>query len=344
LFRLVSRHSKKIWIFCLLTFAVAVGVIIFYPRSYVSEAKLYVRIGRENATLDPTATTGETIAIRMDQESEINSLLNILESRGIAERVVDVVGVEKIVANGHRCEKGTSSSGFSPAGLVRSLRSSLKRMKALVSDAVSDREIAVSSVEKMIEVRAPKESTVVTIACKAGSPELAQEIVATMTEVFLEEHLRLNRTKGTHQFFAEQSKLLHEQLTKASQELGARKSEFGLLTLEGKRQIIEEELKAVRLEALGTERALDASQTKVRRLQETVASLPPQITETVTGVSHGAWDRMRERLYELEISEGELCAKYTDEHPELRFRTSRKSGHRPAAFLIQRTKRSRRSF
>jgi uncharacterized protein involved in exopolysaccharide biosynthesis len=312
------RHWKKIGAFCALTFGVAVGIIVFYPRTYVSEAKLYVRIGRENATLDPTATTGETLAIRIDQQNEINSLLDILECRGMAERVVDVVGVERILANGSSNRKEAASSAFSPTHLLDSFRASLKRLKALVSDPISDREIAVSSVEQMTEVRAPKESTVITIVCKAGSTDLAQQTTSAMTEVFLKEHLRLSRTKGTHQFFAKQSKQLHEQLKEASEELGARKSEFGLLTVEGKRLIVEEELKTVKLEILGTQRGLSASQARVRSLQEQLALLSPEVTETMTGVSHAAWDSMRESLYELEIRESAMRSKYTDEHPELR--------------------------
>ena len=312
------RHWKKIAAFCALTFGVAAGIIVFYPRTFVSEAKLYVRIGRENATLDPTATTGETMAIRIDQQNEINSLLDILESRGIAERVVDVLGVEKIVANGSGNRKEAASSAWSPARLFDSLRSSLGRLKALVRDPISDREIAVRSVEQMTEVRAPKESTVITIVCKAGSPDLAQQTASAMTEVFLEEHLRLNRTKGTHHFFAEQSKQLKEQLKEESKELAARKSEFGLLTVEGKQLLVEEELKTVKLAILGTEQELSASRAKVRGLQEQLALLSPEVTETLTGVSHMAWDRMREKLYELEISESDLRSKHTDDHPELR--------------------------
>ena len=317
LFRLASRHSKKIGVFCLLTLSVAVGIIIYYPRSYVSVAKLYVRIGREIATLDPAATTGETVAVRVDQENEINSLLDILESRGIAERVVDVVGVERVLAGGSTPGASTASSKFSPAELARSFRSSLGRLKALVSEPVSDREIAATSVEKMTEVQAPRESTVITIVCKAGSPELAQEIGSAMTDVFLREHLRLSRTKGTHQFFAEQSRLLHEQLAEASQELAARKSEFQLLSVEGERQIIAEELKTVRLELLSGERALTASHAKVRNLQEAVASTSPQITETVSGFSREAWNAMREKLYGVEIVASGLRSKYTDAHPKV---------------------------
>ncbi len=317
LFGLIFRHKKKIGVFCLLTLSVAFGIIIYYPRSYVSAAKLYVRVGREIATLDPTATTGETVSIRIDQVKEINSLLDILESRGIAERVVDIVGVERVLAGGGTPGSSTTSSKFSPAELIGSFRSSLKRLKALVSEPLSDREIAVTRVEKMTEVQAPRESTVITIGCKAGSPELAQEIALAMTDVFLKEHLRLNRTKGTHEFFAEQSRLLYEQLAEASRELAARKSDFQLLSIEGKREIIGEEFKTVRLELLIGERALTASHAKVRNLEETVASVSPQITETTTGFSRDAWNAMRDKLYGVEIVASEFRSKYTDAHPQI---------------------------
>lgn len=308
---LASRHAKKTVVFCLLTWSVAIGIIAYHARSYESVAKLYVRVGREMATLDPSATTGQTVAVRVDQQKEVNSLLDILESRGIAERVVDEVGVETILAGSNDAK----SSTFPLAEGVRSVRSSLGELKAFVSDPVSERENAVTRVENMTEVSAPRESTVITIICKAGSPELAQEIASAMTGIFLDEHLRLCRTKGTHLFFDEQSQLLREQLTEASRELAARKNEFQLLSVDGERRIIAEELKSVRLKVLDSERELTASDQKVRHLEETIASVPPEITETVTGFSRDAWTAMRDKLYGVEILVSGLRSKYTDAHP-----------------------------
>ena len=34
------------------------AVLVFYPRTYGSEAKLFVRLGSESVALDPTATQG----------------------------------------------------------------------------------------------------------------------------------------------------------------------------------------------------------------------------------------------------------------------------------------------
>ena len=98
--QLFFRHWKKILGFATVTLVLAMGIIVVYPKKYVSEAKLYVRMGRENVALDPTVTTAQTVMVQRTQENEINSLLDILGSRWMAEKVVDAVGVEKILSNG----------------------------------------------------------------------------------------------------------------------------------------------------------------------------------------------------------------------------------------------------
>ncbi len=59
---------------------------------YRSEARLLVRLGRETVSLDPTATIGEIAQINRTYDWEVNSELEILRSREIAERVVDRMG------------------------------------------------------------------------------------------------------------------------------------------------------------------------------------------------------------------------------------------------------------
>ena len=75
------RHKKKVLVFFCLTMGIVVGFLWLAPRKYQSEAKLFVRLGRESVTLDPTATTGQTVAVNESRTSEINSVLEILKSR-----------------------------------------------------------------------------------------------------------------------------------------------------------------------------------------------------------------------------------------------------------------------
>ena len=50
----------------------AVAAFLALPREYQSEALLFVKVGASSVTLDPTATTGQTISLYESRETEIN--------------------------------------------------------------------------------------------------------------------------------------------------------------------------------------------------------------------------------------------------------------------------------
>ncbi|MEM7479141.1 MAG: hypothetical protein AAF483_29505, partial [Planctomycetota bacterium] len=58
------RHIFRVVVFNVLVILVLLGVLFFFPREYRSEAKLWIKIGRENTTIDPTATTGKTVSVQ----------------------------------------------------------------------------------------------------------------------------------------------------------------------------------------------------------------------------------------------------------------------------------------
>ena len=61
------RHKWKIILF-FLTVTLTVLVLIYRsPKVYRSEAKLFVRLGRESMTLDPTVTTGQVINVSQNR-------------------------------------------------------------------------------------------------------------------------------------------------------------------------------------------------------------------------------------------------------------------------------------
>jgi uncharacterized protein involved in exopolysaccharide biosynthesis len=84
------RHKKKAAGFVLLVAAIAAGVLLYAPRKYRSEARLFLQIGRESIRLDPTATTGKTIGIQQsNRDNEIATAIEVLKSRSIVEQAVD---------------------------------------------------------------------------------------------------------------------------------------------------------------------------------------------------------------------------------------------------------------
>ena len=69
--RTLFRHGRKACAVFLGVMAVVVLATVCTPRTYRSEGALLVRLGRENVTLDPTASLGGSplIPFRRQQKS-----------------------------------------------------------------------------------------------------------------------------------------------------------------------------------------------------------------------------------------------------------------------------------
>ena len=63
---ILFRHKWKVILFFLAVMVTVTLGTFLVAEIYRAEAKLMVRIGRENVSLDPTATTGQVISTRAD--------------------------------------------------------------------------------------------------------------------------------------------------------------------------------------------------------------------------------------------------------------------------------------
>lgn len=322
--RVLFRQWRKTALFCFATIALTLLAITLYPRSYSSEAMLFIRVGRESVALDPTATTGQTITLQKTQVNEVNSALQVLASREVYRRVVERVGAERIL-------KDSPAAGSKQTAALDSWASRISNIKARVSswigtalagmrlsDPGTPEEMAVRRLESGLRSFAPKESTIISVNYYAASPELAHDVVAAVTDVFLEEHVRLNHTEGSLKFFSEQVDKLHQDLDAAQAELRDRKNKFKVASTESRRSIFAEQIQNVELELLNTQRELAFSTAEIADLARAIGGLAPElVTDRTAGFANQAKDLMREKLYELEVEESKLRARFKPDHPQL---------------------------
>ena len=100
LFELLQNHKRPmVWTFSGIML-VTIAVTFLGPRIYTSEAKLFVRLGRESAEMDPTATTDHVVMVHESREYEINSVFELLKSREVMSAVVTAVGPLVILERG----------------------------------------------------------------------------------------------------------------------------------------------------------------------------------------------------------------------------------------------------
>jgi uncharacterized protein involved in exopolysaccharide biosynthesis len=226
---IVSRNRWKLIAFgC----AMVVGAIVLgsvWPKTYRSEAKLYVRLGRENMGLDATASLGHEInGIQINREDELNTVVELLKSHSLLEKVVDAVGPETIL-NPMGASGSTEVHGASLFGWAHQLTS---------DSPLPPRERALVALRKQLDAQNVRKTNVILVAHEGPSAEASQKIVSTLINLYLDEHVRMSRSPHEHAFLAEQAASIKKQLVQRETELRTFKDQTGLASPPEQRQTL----------------------------------------------------------------------------------------------------------
>ena len=295
--------------------ALTLAVILLAPRSYTSEAKLMLRIGRESVTIDPTASTvGEKLNLHHTRENEIQSAIGLMRSRQIVQNVVDQVG-EDVVLQGHPRANASSMK----SRLVRLVSSPLRLVKGiLVSiDPVPEKEKATRHLHEDVYIGSTKNSSVVSVSYTTKSPQVAQDVIASWVRSYIGQHAEANHTPGSYGFFSDQEKVIQASLTKACLALEEAKTASQLVSVTGQQGLLEAQVANVRDSLLQIDSDLAAADARVSSYGDILSDSDAMITSAVTGKMNEGRDLMRDRLFELEVTEKNMESKYKADHPRL---------------------------
>jgi polysaccharide biosynthesis protein PslE len=310
--QVLLRHRRKICIWALLMVAFSLAVLKVTPRKYVSEAKLFVRMGRESVALDPTATTGQTLQVQETRENQINSAREMLTSRLLLENVVDSVGAELILADSlDEPSRNIFDSVSSGAGTILGW--------VFSSPPITAREQAVEKLSKSIAVKVAKNSSVIDFSCQSKQPQLAQKILQAFLDAYREQHRAANRTDGALTFFDSQAARIKEQLDVAATKLRDAKNQSGLVSLAARQESFQTELMDLETTALTAESGLAASMASVASLRTALNGLPNQVpTEQTGGFANAAADLINHDYFQLRMTLRELESRLGEDHPKLK--------------------------
>ncbi len=326
--RALFRHRGRAFRFFVMVVVAVTVATLLWPKSYQSRAKLLVRLGRENAKLDPTITLeGEPTFTVPESKTELNSVVEVLRSRFLLEAAVNRLGAETVLA---RDDQEGLSAADADSTFARWLahtrsvaRTSVKACESWLQDAglttpVGDVENAIRKLEKSVNVASVKDSSVIVISHRAKDPRRAQSVVAALVACYTEESARMSRRQQTHAFLAGQKAGISEELGAKEVEFRQLKNETGITSPDEQRTALVARLARLQDELLDVSDSLAAMEAEVNGVEEMLTELPQErVTSYTEGFSDEGTNGMREQLYALKTHERQLNALYTPTHPQL---------------------------
>ena len=315
LLSVLNRHRFKafaVWFLVMVMFLVA---FLVWPRTFSSEGKIYVQLGRIATEISPTSGS-TSISVQDTRESEVLSVVEIIKSRGVIEAVVDEIGVERILAGpldawlpkiSLPSWSGTSSNRTSDGELSSEEYKRLKR-----------RERASKKLEKSVVTHSQKKTSVISIYAESSSAVLAREIVQSILEHARRVHLKVHAVDGSTLFFDEQFVEQENKVVEAVQSLADFRNEYKVLSIGAARDTLQNIVSKIDNESLDAEVDVSQLAKRLESLRKGIGSTDKMMAMPTSNVESKSFEDSKHLVFRLEAERERLVSTYNPIHPEVK--------------------------
>jgi uncharacterized protein involved in exopolysaccharide biosynthesis len=196
------------------TFAAVLGMVVLYtafaPRHYQSEMNILVRNARPDYQITPERSNGTSTQPDVTEE-RINSEIEVLKSRDVADRVIDP----------------TWNSSAE---------------KDRTSQQIRSHEKAVEKFNKQLYIELLRKSNVIHVVYETRSAKAATDTVEKLLETFLAKQHELERSSGASTFFATEQERYKRELDAAQQQLATYQQDRQIVSLPEKEAALEQQI------------------------------------------------------------------------------------------------------
>ena len=315
-------NKKKILVFNLLVILLVTMVILAWPRSYRSEAKIWIKLGRENSKLDPLAATGENISIQeTDREDEIMSAMDLLRSWAVADKVVGELGADVVLGDTPVQNEDVAQNSVDikqPSQMVALVKGQLGRLIGVIKniDPISDREEAIRSIVKGLRVHNEQKSNVLSIAYDADTPSLARAVVDSVVDQYRHEHTRMHYENESQSFFESQRQSLMSKVEQSADEHRRLLDGLGIASVDGYRKTLETDMMQIRSAKLDAIRSVARADARIERLKDSLKTVPEMVQSQEKVVPNTGRDALAEQMFGVQVNSARSTTVYREGHPK----------------------------
>jgi len=273
------RHRRLWFSAVLIVFFASLGYTLLRPRQYRSEMDILVENKRGDEQITPSRVNG-TITINGVTEEQINSEIQMLQSRNLANVVVDPQWNDR------------------PAG-------------SLTEAQYRAHDKAVDDFERHLSVDLIRKSNVIHAAYIASDPKSANEMLNRLLAAFLAKQREIAQPPGTAKFFADEAARYKTELDQAQQTLAEYQQQHQIVSLGDTEQNTDREINNAETDLRSTDAQISELTQRLGTETQQLKGIPTrQMTQQRIIPNDYSVERLNTMLAELENQRTSLLTKF----------------------------------
>ncbi len=315
----LRRRKGTVLVVLLAAILGAYATVSYLTEQYEADARLLVMLGRENVEAPVTVTNGAVFTSGV-QEEEVNSYIQLLESRSLVEETVDTIGVDRF-----------DFTPPPPTTLFQRAKAAVKSVaragKKLADDALialniktrlSDREKVVKMVQKSLKVTREGRSNVIHLSLRLPDATLARETLDIHLAAYFKRHVKLRQVPNIVSLFGDEADGYRADLQKLQDERTNVRETWGVSSVELQRAEMVKRLGDL-LSSLDAQRAEVEMRRGLRAtLARAAAALPEWVVSSESQEPNPLSDRLVSALNELRMQRVAALSRFKENTPIVR--------------------------
>ncbi|HEV2208406.1 MAG TPA: hypothetical protein VG167_06490 [Verrucomicrobiae bacterium] len=244
----VFRHKGKILILCGLAIAAAACAYIVIPRTYESDAKLYVRYVLESETPSQTSEPNDP-RVRVPEtrgDTIMNTEMEVLNNFSVAQDVARAIGPEKILGKGAGGEAGVDQAAV--------------------------------AISKSLSVEVPKNTSVLDLKFLSANPTIVQPVLQQIIEAYFKKHTAIHAVGALDEALTREIDERRTRLDQTREELEKAKEKLGVTSLADAEKNCNEQIAKLREQIINSEADLAEHEATLSALTKFLPGAVPALT------------------------------------------------------------------
>lgn len=176
-------------------------------------------------------------------------------------------------------------------------------------------ERAVKRLANRLKAEPIKKTNLIAVSYDAANPQLAAQVLQSLSRIYLEKHMQVHRPAGQFHFFDRQTAESREQLEDAKRKLVAFTKSHGAVAAAQQRDLILQRLDAAEGHYGQTQLQMAETERRLRELDAEMAELPQRaITQVRTADNPELLRALKASLLDLQLKKVQLLTKFEPNH------------------------------